>query len=94
MKKIMKKITDIAKSIYKTCYDVDRNITGLSDSDAKLWASSNSRRHAHTIIKLLDFIDLHRHKRQIRILNASGLSCGHQDFFNSDLFSASANYKY
>ena len=75
----MRRLEHIARSIRKICFDVDNNITGLSKSDAVLWARTNSRRHAHTIKVILDYADKHN-KKYLKILNASGLRCGHQDF--------------
>lgn len=76
----MDDIKNIAKDIYKICYEVDKNITGLPDKDAELWAKANSIRHAHTIKELCDQIKNRKGGRTFRILNASGLSSGHQDF--------------
>ncbi|MFH1507994.1 MAG: hypothetical protein ABIG46_06195 [Candidatus Omnitrophota bacterium] len=75
----MNKIKKIAKSIWEICFDVDKNITGLSKEDSLLWSDTNSIRHAHTIRTILDYID-RNNKSSLNILNASGLGCGHSDF--------------
>ena len=75
----MVSIRSISEDIRDVCYDVDRNITGLSHEDAQSWARANSIRHAHTIAALIEYNRSMKRDR-IRILNASGISCGHQDF--------------
>lgn len=75
----MERIEEIAEKIFDICYDVDKNITGLPEEDSRIWAKANSIRHAHTIMAMLDFIKK-RNKNKIKILNASGIACGHQDF--------------
>ncbi len=72
-------INNIARHLYPICYDVDKCITGLSEEDAQIWARANSVRHAHTVRAILSQIE-GTMDGPIRILNASGLSCGHQDF--------------
>jgi len=69
----------LSRELRGVCFDVDRHITGHTEEDAARWALVNSRRHAHTVRAIL------RHaraagKKGISVLNASGLSCGHQDF--------------
>jgi len=75
----MKTLKNIVSSIYKICFDVDAHISGYSEEDANLWAKANAVRHAHTIRMVLDYAHSNR-KKSIKILNASGLGCGHQDF--------------
>jgi SAM-dependent methyltransferase len=75
----MESLKSIANSLNAICYDVDKNITGLSDEDATLWAKANSIRHAYTIKTILDYINSNNRKN-LRILNASGIACGTQDF--------------
>ncbi|MEK6647558.1 MAG: hypothetical protein AABY84_12885 [Candidatus Firestonebacteria bacterium] len=72
-------IKTIANDIYEICYDVEKNIVGHSEIDATLWAKANSIRHSHTIHMILEYIK-NNNKKELKILNASGLSCGHQDF--------------
>ncbi|MCK4454168.1 hypothetical protein KAU51_02380 [Candidatus Parcubacteria bacterium] len=75
----MKTLKSIANSIYETCFNVDRHITGYSEIDATLWARANAVRHAHTIRAILNYA-YQNNKKTVKILNASGLGCGHQDF--------------
>lgn len=69
----------IADAIRDTCYEVDRTVAGLPEEDAVAWARANAIRHAHTIRAMLAHA-ARAGKRELRVLNASGLSCGHQDF--------------
>jgi Methyltransferase domain len=69
----------IANQIYDICYDVDKNIFGGDEQYSHLWAKHNSFRYAHVIKKILEYSEKYQ-KKAINILNASGLSCGHQDF--------------
>jgi 2-polyprenyl-3-methyl-5-hydroxy-6-metoxy-1,4-benzoquinol methylase len=75
----VKSIKEIANELYDICYDIDRKITGLSEDDAALWAKANSIRHAHTIMAMNDFVNAKK-KDKLKVLNASGIACGHQDF--------------
>lgn len=75
----METLKFITNSIYKICFEVERYITGHSEIDAALWAKANSIRHAHTIKAILDYAHKNN-KKNLKILNASGLACGHQDF--------------
>ncbi len=75
----MRALEDIAKDLYAVCYDVDRNITGHPDEDAAAWARANSARHAHTVRAILAHART-TGRKEIKVLNASGMSCGHQDF--------------
>lgn len=75
----MKTLKSIANSIYEICFDTDRHIAGHSEINSALWAKANSIRHAHTIRAILDYVD-ENNKKNIKILNASGMGCGHQDF--------------
>jgi len=79
----MVSINEISEKIRDVCYDVDKNITGLSDEDARPWAQANSIRHAYTISAILEYHQSVK-KDRINILNASGISCGHQDFSIAD----------
>lgn len=72
----MSKLNDIAANLYPVCYDVERHIVGHDERDAIFWARSNAVRHAHTV----RIIMAQTPGKRISILNASGLSCGHQDF--------------
>jgi SAM-dependent methyltransferase len=72
-------IKTIAGKIYDTCLDVDLNIVGWSEFQAVKYAAANSIRHAHTIKAIIDY-SVTNDKKQLKILNASGLSCGHGDF--------------
>ena len=75
----MKTLNTIASSLRETCFDVEKNITGLSEKKASLWAKANSIRHAHTLRAIISH-SLKNNKNEVNILNASGLHCGHQDF--------------
>lgn len=75
----MQTLKSIAHSIYGICFDVDNRITGLSEADASLWAKTNALRHAHTIKVIINYVKANN-KKNLKILNASGISCGHQDF--------------
>lgn len=69
----------IAKALFNTCLTVDRDITRLPDKEARLWAKSNALRHALTVKAILNNSD-RKKKEGLKILNASGINCGHQDF--------------
>lgn len=75
----MEALKSIAHDIYEICYDADRNIAGYSERDSAIWAKANSLRHAHTIRAILDYASKTK-KKNLKILNASGMGCGHQDF--------------
>jgi Methyltransferase domain len=75
----MPSLRKMAMALYPTCFQVDANITGLPEYEARLWAKANSLRHAHTVAAIQAFSEGRKGSR-IRILNASGLSAGHQDF--------------
>ncbi len=81
MNKLMNliKLRKIAQRIYDICFDAERNIAGLPEVDAILWAKTDSLRHAHTITSILDYATK-TNKDDLNILNASGAGCGHQDF--------------
>lgn len=72
-------LSSIARELRAVCFDVDRNITGHPGEVAAAWARVNARRHAHTVRAILRHARLAA-KTEISVLNASGLSCGHQDF--------------
>jgi 2-polyprenyl-3-methyl-5-hydroxy-6-metoxy-1,4-benzoquinol methylase len=72
-------ITKIAKDLYNTCYLVEKSIVQQPESKAKLWAKSNSIRHAHVIKSILKQTFIGSNSN-IKILNASGMASGHQDF--------------
>lgn len=72
-------IPQIAKDIYNTCYLVEKSIVQQPESIAKSWAKSNSVRHAHVIECILKYTSIFPN-RNIKILNASGMASGHQDF--------------
>lgn len=76
---LMENLKSIAEKIYLVCYDVDKNITGLPPVHSEMWAKPNSMRHARTILSILNYAKKHN-KNKLKILNASGISCGHQDF--------------
>ncbi|MEW5801279.1 MAG: methyltransferase domain-containing protein [bacterium] len=69
----------VSNSIQQTCFDVDRYITGQPEADAEFWSKANSIRHAYTILEIVRYAKK-KDKNFLKILNASGLSCGHQDF--------------
>lgn len=74
-----KDIKQIQNRIFDVCHDVEKNIVVNSDTEAFIWAKQNSLRHAHAIKTIQE----HAHvtgKTNLKILNASGLSCGSQDF--------------
>ncbi len=77
--KRMETLKSIANRIYEVCFDADRNIAGYSENDSAIWARANSMRHAHTIRAVLDYAKK-TNKKNLKILNASGPGCGHQDF--------------
>jgi Methyltransferase domain len=81
--KSCREITMISKAIYNTCYIVEKDIVGHDESTARRWAKSNSVRHAHVISTVVAYY-LKNNKKRLKILNASGLSCGHQDFSISE----------
>lgn len=72
-------IRKIAKEIYYICCQVDHKIVGLSLIDSKCWAKENSYRHALAIDQILKYANSNN-KDILKILNASGIACGHQDF--------------
>jgi len=75
----MNTLKTISDSIYEICFNADTQIAGYSESDSAIWAKANSLRHAHTIRAILDYAE-RSNKKNLKILNASGPGCGHQDF--------------
>jgi len=73
------KLKDVAKSLRQVCFDVDKRITGQPEGVAEFWSKANSLRHAYTVLSIMNYAEEKR-KDDLQILNASGLSCGHQDF--------------
>ncbi len=69
----------IARELYDICYRVEREIVGQGTKMSRFWAKANSLRHAHTVKAILDYA-VARELTELKILNASGLSSGHQDF--------------
>ena len=69
----------LAKALFDVCYRVDCEVAGWSADEAFDLAIANSQRHAHTLHAILQFLG-ERKNKEIRVLNASGLSCGHGDF--------------
>lgn len=69
----------IAAQLYPICLDVEERIAEQPFSDAALWAKADSVRHAHTVQAIVKANDPPSHS-PLRILNASGLYHGHQDF--------------
>lgn len=67
---------DFAEGLYQTCREVELAIVGHPPELAAYWARSNSIRHSHTVRELVSL----KRGATLRVLNASGLSCGHQDF--------------
>ena len=72
-------IKDITTSLYDTCYAVEAEVVGHGPALSRFWARANARRHAHTARAILEHAAAGGLKA-LRVLNASGLSCGHQDF--------------
>jgi hypothetical protein len=87
----MDSIKEIANKIYQICFDTDKDITGLSVENATFWARSNSIRHAHTIKAIVNHSDK-TGNRSLKILNASGIACGHQDFSINSYLRNELNY--
>jgi SAM-dependent methyltransferase len=75
----VRQILRIAKELYPVCFEVDRAIGGHPPEMAAAFARGNAMRHARTVQILLDQ-SRRRGKGSIRVINASGLSAGHQDF--------------
>ncbi|MBI2589461.1 methyltransferase domain-containing protein [Candidatus Berkelbacteria bacterium] len=70
----------IINEIEPLCYLVERKIVGQANlALARSWAHSSAIRHAKSIDAIEHFARI-RSKDKLRILNASGLACGHQDF--------------
>lgn len=78
VKRMQGKPGSIRKELEAPCFMADRFAAGIPEKDAIVWAKANSVRHAHTFLHII------RHAkergRRIDVLNASGLSAGHQDF--------------
>ncbi|MFH1211581.1 MAG: methyltransferase domain-containing protein [Candidatus Woesearchaeota archaeon] len=72
-------IKEIAKEIEPICYFCDTKIYKASPRISKPWAVINSCRHARNIQSIIDYA-ARRKTKKLRVLNASGLGCGHQDF--------------
>lgn len=72
-------LKSIANKLETTCYKVESEINGHSRIEARSWAKSNSIRHARTVMDILEYSRQHSWKH-LKILNASGISSGHQDF--------------
>jgi SAM-dependent methyltransferase len=75
----VRQIRRIAKELYPVCFEVDRAIGEHPPEMASAFARANAMRHAHTVQVLLDQSE-RRGTGSIRVINASGLSVGHQDF--------------
>jgi len=70
----------ISSALVENCRVVEAEIVGQTDAVvADWWAKKNAFRHAFTAQSLLRAARAHS-DRPLRILNLSGLSCGHQDF--------------
>jgi len=74
----MKSIKSIARELESICFTIEKEIVGNGEKDARLWAASNAVRHARIIVDILDYCRKNSRKK-LKILNASGLSSGHQD---------------
>jgi hypothetical protein len=74
-----RRIKKLAHELFDACYRVENEIVGQDEKNSRFWARANSVRHAHTLNAILDFAR-RRETAQLRVLNASGLSAGHQDF--------------
>lgn len=83
----MTTLSDIAQSLVPLCEKVELAIVGQTDRRAaRQWAEASARRHAHTVQAIQAFAK-RTGKRSLRILNASGLACGHQDFATASALS-------
>jgi len=70
----------ISSALVENCRLVESQIVGQSDAAiCDWWAHKNAFRHAYTAQSLMRSARA-RAGRPLRILNLSGLSCGHQDF--------------
>lgn len=70
----------ISSALVETCRLVESQIVGQPDAAVcDWWARKNAFRHAFTAQSLVKAGRTHA-SRPLRILNLSGLSCGHQDF--------------
>ena len=69
----------IASELRGACLEIEEKVVGWKDRQiSEEWAIANSLRHAHTIRSILRHVE-QRGLKSVRILNASGLACGHQD---------------
>ena len=75
----MRNVRQIAKELYPACFEVDQEIAGHSQERAAVFARGNAKRHARTVQVLLEQSKRYRNE-SMRVINASGMSAGHQDF--------------
>lgn len=70
----------ISNNLYDVCHFVEQQIVGQENPIlCDWWAKKNAFRHAFTLESILSQIETQQGRR-LKILNMSGLSCGHQDF--------------
>ena len=67
----------IQNEIFPICYEVEFKIVKNDEKTSTFWAMSNSYRHSILIENILKKCN---GQNRIKILNASGIACGHQDF--------------
>ncbi|GAB4369847.1 MAG: hypothetical protein Kow00128_16360 [Deltaproteobacteria bacterium] len=75
----MNPLRRIARALYPVCLEIDRTIGGHPPAAAAAFAEGNAVRHAHAVSALLEQARK-AGRRSLRVLNASGMSTGHQDF--------------
>lgn len=71
-------LKNIARKLEPECYKIEKEIIGNDEKEARFWAQSNSLRHARIVIDIIEYRKKNS-RNKIKILNASGLSSGHQD---------------
>jgi hypothetical protein len=80
----------IAKELFPICYDVTKRIGGASDNYAISLGRTGSIRFSHTTQAILRYAQKWN-KRTLKIVNASGMASGAQDFSIVDFLRHKSN---
>lgn len=88
----MRKNHDIIRKLLPICYLIDSEVSGLDQKIAKIWAKSNAIRHAYTVDEIIKYAK-RKNKKKLKILNASGINCGHQDVSIADYLNNNTDFE-
>ncbi|MFP5268762.1 class I SAM-dependent methyltransferase [Coleofasciculus sp.] len=72
-------LSALENELYDLCYISPRKIAGRDEKTSRNYAKVAAKRHAHTAKQILDYATA-RGISKLKILNASGLQSGHQNF--------------